>query len=66
MLNCKYCKLPFFPKTNRGSPQKYCSKKCKKLFEKLAFRYFVEQTQSGVLDIAKIKRRHFIEGGSDE
>ena len=55
LCKCKLCKSIFTPRTNGGSPQKFCTKKCKNEFERYCKQYSNKLLDNNYISIKELK-----------
>jgi len=58
---CEWCQREYEPRNSGGSPQKFCSKKCKRLFEKSIRQWSYMQHAQGKLNISELQSMHSLE-----
>ena len=55
---CEWCQEEFQPRASGGSPQKFCSKRCKRLFEKSIRRWAYDEHSKGSINLSKLQSVH--------
>ena len=55
---CEWCQEEFQPRESGGSPQKFCSKRCKRLFEKSIRRWAYIQHAQGRINLSELQSMH--------
>jgi len=63
---CEWCQRDYTPRSSGGSPQKFCSKKCKHLFEKSIRRWAYIQHAQGKLNLSELQNMHSLETEKDK
>ena len=63
---CAWCHQDFSPRETGGSPQKFCSKRCKRLFEKSIRRWAYIQHAQGRINLSELQSMHSFEGGFND
>lgn len=58
---CEWCHRDYEPRNTGGSPQKFCSRECKRLFEKSIRQWGYHQHAQGRLNLSKIQHTHLFE-----
>ena len=55
---CEWCQEEYLPRKSGGSPQKFCSKQCKRLFEKFIRRWAYMQHAQGKINLSELQSMH--------
>ena len=55
---CEWCQRDYEPRNSGGSPQKFCTKQCKRLFEKSIRRWSYMQHAQGKLNLSELQSMH--------
>ena len=63
---CAWCHQDFSPRETGGSPQKFCSKDCKRCFEKSIRQWASNKYTKGALKIDELQSVHSLEIKKDE
>ena len=63
---CKWCRNEYEPRDSGGSPQKFCSRECKRLFEKSIRQWAYDKHAKGSLNLSKLQHMHSLETDKDE
>ena len=63
---CEWCQEEFQPRESGGSPQKFCSKRCKRLFEKSIRRWAYIQHAQGRINLSELQSMHSFQGGFND
>jgi len=58
---CEWCQKDFQPRQSGGSPQRFCSKICKRFFERSLLRWARQQHAQGTLKIAELQCIHSLD-----
>jgi hypothetical protein len=58
---CEWCNKQFSPRNSGGTPQKFCSKGCKRSFEKNIREWSYKQYQEGKLNLSELQSMHSLE-----
>jgi len=58
---CEWCEDKYSPRATGGSPQKFCTKQCKRLFEKSIRRWAYIQHAQGKLNLSELQHTHSLE-----
>ena len=58
---CEWCQEKFQPRESGGSPQKFCGRECKRLFEKSIRRWAYMQYDQGKLNLSELQHMHSLE-----
>ena len=59
MINqCKWCQRDYTPRSSGGSPQKFCSRECKHLFEKSIRQWAYNEHTKGSLNLSELQHMH--------
>ena len=63
---CEWCQEEFQPRESGGSPQKFCGRDCKRLFEKSIRQWASNKYSKGTLKIGELQHTHSLETEKDE
>ena len=63
---CEWCEDKYSPRATGGSPQKFCTKQCKRLFEKSIRQWAYDEHTKGSLNLSKLQHMHSLETDKDE
>jgi len=63
---CKLCRNEYEPRDSGGSPQKFCSKQCKRLFEKTILKWAYNEHAKGRINISELVSMHSFKGGCND
>ena len=55
---CEWCKREYEPRNSGGSPQKFCSRECKRLFEKSIRQWAYNEHTKGSLNLSELQHMH--------
>ena len=55
---CEWCEDKYSPRATGGSPQKFCTKQCKRLFEKSIRQWSYKQHAQGKLSLSELQCMH--------
>jgi len=55
---CEWCQREYELRNNGGSPQKFCSKQCKRLFEKTILKWAYDEYAKGRINLSKLESMH--------
>ena len=55
---CEWCQREYEPRNSGGSPQKFCTKKCKRLFEKSIRQWAYDERTKGKLNLSELQSMH--------
>ena len=55
---CKLCQSEFSPRNSGGSPQKFCTKQCKRLFEKTILKWAYDEHAKGRINLSELENMH--------
>ena len=58
MIKCQWCQNNYPPRSTGGSPQKFCSKGCKRLFEKSIRQWAYDEHSKGLINLSKLQSMH--------
>ena len=58
---CQWCHKVFSPRNSGGTPQKFCSKECKRSFEKSIREWSYKQYEEGKLNLSELQSMHSLE-----
>ena len=63
---CKWCRNDYEPRDSGGSPQKFCSKQCKRLFEKTILKWAYDEHAKGRINLSELESMHSFKGGCND
>jgi len=63
---CKWCYNDYHPRNSGGSPQKFCSKRCKRFFEKTILKWAYDEHAKGRINLSKLENMHSFKGGYND
>ena len=63
---CKWCRKEYEPRDSGGSPQKFCSKQCKRLFEKTILKWAYDEHAKGRINLFELESMHSFKGGCND
>ena len=63
---CKWCRKEYEPRDSGGSPQKFCSKQCKRLFEKTILKWAYDEHAKGRINSSELESMHSFNGGCND
>ena len=66
ITKCQWCQNEFQPRESGGSPQKFCGRDCKRLFEKSIRQWASNKYSKGTLKIDELQHMHSLETEKDE
>ena len=55
---CEWCNNQFSPRNSGGTPKKFCSKECKRSFEKSIREWSYKQYEQGKLNLSELQSMH--------
>ena len=55
---CEWCQREYEPRNSGGSPQKFCTKQCKRLFEKSIRQWAYDERTKGKLNLSELQSMH--------
>ena len=55
---CEWCQREYEPRNSGGSPQKFCTKQCKRLFEKSIRQWAYDEHTKGKLNLSELQSMH--------
>ena len=58
---CKWCQKDYQQRESGGSPQKFCGRECKRLFEKSIRQWAYNEHAKGSLNLSKLQHTHSLE-----
>ena len=58
---CEWCQREYEPRNSGGSPQKFCTKQCKRLFEKSIRQWSYKQHAQCKLNLSELQSMHSLE-----
>ena len=64
--NCQWCQKDFQPRESGGSPQKFCDRDCKRLFEKSIRQWASNKYSKGSLKLPELHHTHSLETEKEE